>query len=89
MKYFEIIDKILPLFQSQWKIENISGLFLQYSVLCEEQLILRNISRFDIINDFQSSVNNTKLTVRALVSLRDAYTLLNRGLFVWCSNCKS
>ena len=35
MKYFGIIDEsITAIFQLQWKIENISDMFLQYSVLC-------------------------------------------------------
>ena len=35
MKYFEIIDKnVAAIFQLQWKIGNISDMFLQYSVLC-------------------------------------------------------
>ena len=35
MKYFEIIDKNLAaIFQLQWKIGNMSDMFLQYSVLC-------------------------------------------------------
>ena len=34
MKYFGIIDKnIAAIFQLQWKIGNISDMFLQYSVL--------------------------------------------------------
>ena len=34
MKYFEIIDKnVAAIFQLQWKIGNISDMFLQYSVL--------------------------------------------------------
>ena len=37
MKYFGIIDKnVAAIFQLQWKIENISDMFLQYSVLCGE-----------------------------------------------------
>ena len=35
MKYFGIIDNnFAAIFQLQWKIENISDMFLQYSVLC-------------------------------------------------------
>ena len=35
MKYFAIFDKNFEaIFQLQWKIENISDMFLQYSVLC-------------------------------------------------------
>ena len=35
MKYFGIIDKnFAAIFQLQWKIGNISNIFLQYSVLC-------------------------------------------------------
>ena len=35
MKYFGIIDKnVTAIFQLQWKIGNISDMFLQYSVLC-------------------------------------------------------
>ena len=35
MKYFGIIDKnFAAIFQLQWKIGNISDMFLQYSVLC-------------------------------------------------------
>ena len=35
MKYFGIIDKnVATIFQLQWKIGNISEMFLQYSVLC-------------------------------------------------------
>ena len=35
MKYFGIIDKnVAAIFQFQWKIENISDMLLQYSVLC-------------------------------------------------------
>ena len=35
MKYFEIIDKnVAAIFLLQWKIGNISDIFLQYSVLC-------------------------------------------------------
>ena len=35
MKYFGIIDKnVAAIFQLQWKIGNISDMFLQYSVLC-------------------------------------------------------
>ena len=35
MKYFGIIDKnVAAIFQLQWKIWNISDMFLQYSVLC-------------------------------------------------------
>ena len=35
MKYFGIIDKnVAAIFQLQWKIVNISDMFLQYSVLC-------------------------------------------------------
>ena len=35
MKYFAIFDKnIATIFQLQWKISNISDMFLQYSVLC-------------------------------------------------------
>ena len=34
MKYFGIIDKnVVAIFQLQWKIGNISEMFLQYSVL--------------------------------------------------------
>ena len=35
MKYFGIIDEnVAAIFQLQWKIGNISDIFLQYSVLC-------------------------------------------------------
>ena len=35
MKYFGIIDKnVAAIFQFQWKIGNISDMFLQYSVVC-------------------------------------------------------
>ena len=35
VKYFAICDKnIATIFQLQWKIGNISDMFLQYSVLC-------------------------------------------------------
>ena len=35
MKYFGIIDKkVAAIFQLQWKIVNISDMFLQYSMLC-------------------------------------------------------
>ena len=35
MKYFAIFEiNIERIFQLQWKIENISDMFLQYSVLC-------------------------------------------------------
>ena len=35
MKYFGIIDKnIAAIFQLQWKIGNISDMFLQYHLLC-------------------------------------------------------
>ena len=35
MKYFGIIDEnVAAIFQLQWKIGNISDMFLQYSVLC-------------------------------------------------------
>ena len=43
MKYFEIIDKnIAAIFQLQWKIGNISDMFLQYSVLCGLRLCVKN-----------------------------------------------
>ena len=52
MKYFEIIDKnVAVLFQLQWKTENISDIFLQYSVLCGYYLIFKNLkfkSEFEI-----------------------------------------
>ena len=35
MKYFRIIEKnVATIFQLQWKIGNISDMFLQFSVLC-------------------------------------------------------
>ena len=35
MKYFAIFDKnVATIFQSQWNIENIPDIFLQYFVLC-------------------------------------------------------
>ena len=35
MKYFAIFEKnVERIFQLQWKIGNISDMFLQYSVLC-------------------------------------------------------
>ena len=40
MKYFAIIDKnVAALFQLQWKIGNISDMFLQHSMLCGIQNI--------------------------------------------------
>ena len=41
MKYFGIIDKnVAAIFHLQWKIVNISDMFLQYSVLCGRRLNL-------------------------------------------------
>ena len=41
MKYFAIFDKNVIIFLLQWKIGNISYMFLQYSVLCGLDLLLR------------------------------------------------
>ena len=51
MKYFGIINKdVTAIFQLQWKIENISDMFLQYSVLCwkarVEDLAMGQMSNF-------------------------------------------
>ena len=40
MKYFAIFEKnVKRIFQLQWKIGNISDIFLQYSVLCERSFV--------------------------------------------------
>ena len=45
MKYFGIIDKnVAAIFQLQWKIGNVSDMFLQYSVLCG-YFIMNNIRK--------------------------------------------
>ena len=55
MKYFGIIDKnVAAIFQLQWKIGNISDMFLQYFVLCWYRLHFRKfkkmfVSVFDIL----------------------------------------
>ena len=50
MKYFAIFDKnIATIFQLQWKIGNISDMFLRYSVLCGLVLIF-----IFIINNFRN-----------------------------------
>ena len=42
MKYFAIFDKnVETIFQLQWKIGNISDMFLQYSVLCGQFIALK------------------------------------------------
>ena len=44
MKYFAIFDKnVETVFQLQWKIGNISDMFLQYSVLYEQFISIRII----------------------------------------------
>ena len=44
MNYFAIFDKnVKTMFQLQWKIGNISDMFLQYSVLCGEQSSSRTL----------------------------------------------
>ena len=46
VKYFAIFDKnIATIFQLQWKIGNISNMFLQYSVLCGQYHVYRVLSR--------------------------------------------
>ena len=50
MKYFWIIDKnVAAIFQLQWKIGNISDMFLQYSVLCGLfKIIVERIQIFQV-----------------------------------------
>ena len=57
MKYFAIFDKnIATVFQLQWKIGNISDMFLQYSVLCGLSTTKLLIFFDDFFNDYTLSV---------------------------------
>ena len=56
MKYFGIIDKnVAAIFQLQWKIENISDMFLQYSVLSG-----RGGGGYCTIKNFDGMINHNK-----------------------------
>ena len=74
MKYFGIIDKnFAAIFQLQWKIGNISDMFLQYSVLWE---LLTHIVRMPKYLEFGTS-NIGKLPI--IFSLH----ITARGHFFW------
>ena len=69
MEYFAIFDKnIATIFQLQFKIENISDMFLQYSVLCGKVseipwLILQTIDNKNILKIFLKYSTNYSTTL--------------------------
>ena len=89
MKYFGIIDKnVAAIFQLQWKIGNISDMFLQYSVLCgilhkkphRMTLCLINLCKKKFVSF--SAVRNNFMTKKCPVLLVTEGQNMNRLYFV-------
>ena len=98
MKYFGIIDKnFAAIFQLQCKIENISDMFLQYSVLCGLFLLFKTLDRvpsrfkylgsqfYRILIQLQLTVSNSPHDLCIFIGVIENSFIKNANLrFVTC-----
>ena len=72
MKYFGISDKnVAAIFQLQWKIGNISDIFLQYSVICGISM------NFCKLRCYYKKLSYNWMTLYMLFLLKKAFNVLS------------